>query len=138
MICSCVREVIWFADKYISRRQCEEAFGESWGLLAGYLGWISGVTNNASYPVLFLSYVHKQFFPHMTATDHNIFLRYGILFGITLVLAFVNYRGLDVVGKASVLIFFVSIAPFVLMVCIGIPKGKYIGAGTISLAYHCA
>ena len=38
--------------------QTEEAFGETWGLLVGYLGWISGVTNNASYPVLFLSYVH--------------------------------------------------------------------------------
>jgi len=103
-------------------RWTEEAFGESWGLLVGYLGWISGVTNNASYPVLFLSYVHTQFFPHISDTDSNAFLHYGILVGITVVLVCVNYRGLHVVGKASVLIFFVSMAPFVLMVIIGTPK----------------
>ena len=102
-------------------QQTEEAFGETWGLLVGYLGWISGVTNNASYPVLFLSYVHRQFFPTVTTTD-NIFLHYIILACISIVLAFVNYRGLDVVGKASVLIFFVSMAPFLLLVIIGIPK----------------
>lgn len=51
-----------------------------------------------------------------------MFLHYIILASISLVLAYVNYRGLDVVGKASVLIFFISMAPFFLMVCIGIPK----------------
>ena len=106
-------------------RWTEEAFGESWGMLVGYLGWISGVATNASYPVLFLSYIHSQFFPQMDYSEHNAFVRYGILLGITLVLAFVNYRGLEVVGKGSVLIFFVSMAPFVLMFFIGLPKGKW-------------
>ncbi|KAL7539373.1 hypothetical protein ACHAXR_009222 [Thalassiosira sp. AJA248-18] len=96
-------------------RWTEEAFGEAWGLLAGYLGWISGVTNNASYPVLFLTYVHNQFLQDTSDTDMNAFLHYGIVAGITLLLAFVNYRGLDIVGKAAVLIFFVTMAPFVLM-----------------------
>jgi len=102
-------------------RWVEEAFGETFGLLVGYLGWVSGVTNNASYPVLFLSYVHRQFFPELTATD-NMFLHYIILAVISIMLAFVNYRGLDVVGKASILIFFISMVPFLLMVLIGIPK----------------
>jgi len=102
-------------------RWAEEAFGEAWGLLVGYLGWISGVTNNASFPVLFLSYVHRQFFPHLTRDD-NVIVHYSILAGITLCLCFVNYRGLDIVGKASVVIFFVSMTPFVLLVIIGIPK----------------
>ncbi|KAL7534500.1 hypothetical protein ACHAXR_005916 [Thalassiosira sp. AJA248-18] len=106
-------------------RWTEEAFGEAWGLLVGYLGWVSGVTYSASLPVLFLSYVHNQFLPEISDTESNAFLHYGILAGITLLLAFVNYRGLDIVGKASVLIFFVSMVPFVLMVIIGIPKGKF-------------
>ena len=105
-------------------RWAEEAFGDWWGLLVGYLGWISGVTCNASYPVLFLSYVHQQFFPQATATEDNLLLHYVILLSITLVLAFVNYRGLDVVGKATIVIFFVAMLPFLLMVIIGIPKGK--------------
>lgn len=99
-------------------------------------GWVSGVTNNACFPVLFLSYVHNQFFPDITETDRNVFLHYGILAGITLLLAFVNYWGLEVVGKASSLIFFVSMAPFVLMIIIGIPKGKFIGHNFIS-AHSC-
>lgn len=103
-------------------RWTEEAFGERCGLLVGYLGWIAGITNSASYPVLFLAYVREQFFPHVSDTDSNAFLQYGILAGITVVLTLVNYLGLHVVGKASVLIFFVSMAPFVLMVIIGIPK----------------
>ena len=100
----------------------EEAFGEGWGLLVGYLGWISGVTNNASYPVLFLTYVHNQFFPDFHAAD-NLALHWTILAAITVILAYVNYRGLGLVGKVSVLIFFVSMAPFLLMLIIGIPKG---------------
>lgn len=100
----------------------EEAFGERWGLIVGYLGWVAGITNNASCPVLFLSYVHDQFFPELSSTDHNIFVHWGILAGITLLLTIVNYFGLDVVGKASTLIFFLSMAPFVLMVIMGIPK----------------
>lgn len=101
-------------------RWTEEAFGNTWGLLVGYLGWISGVTNNASYPVLFLSYVHDQFFPQLT--DSDWYLHYGILVAVTLLLAFVNYRGLGVVGKTAIVIFFVSMAPFVVMVIMGIPK----------------
>ncbi|KAL3759065.1 hypothetical protein ACHAWU_008674 [Discostella pseudostelligera] len=100
-------------------RFTEEAFGEIWGLLVGYLGWISGVAYNASLPILFLSYVNNQFFPHST---ENWALQYGILVGITVILTFVNYRGLEVVGGASVLIFFLTMAPFVILVIIGIPN----------------
>ena len=84
-------------------------------------GWISGVAYNASLPILFLSYAQNQFFPN---NSENWALHYGILVGITVVLTFVNYRGLEVVGSVSVLIFFLTMAPFVLLVIIGIPKGK--------------
>ena len=86
-----------------------------------FKGWISGVAYNASLPILFLSYVQNQFFPN---NSENWALHYGILVGITVVLTFVNYRGLEVVGSVSVLIFFLTMAPFVLLVFIGIPKGK--------------
>ena len=86
-----------------------------------FKGWISGVAYNASLPILFLSYVQNQFFPN---NSENWALHYGILVAITVVLTFVNYRGLEVVGSVSVLIFFLTMAPFVLLVIIGIPKGK--------------
>lgn len=89
------------------------------------LGWIGGVSNNATFPVLFLNYVLHQFYPHRSHDDElDAFLRWGILVGITLSLAYVNYRGLDIVGKATMLVFTVAIAPVVLMIILGIPKGQ--------------
>jgi len=102
-------------------RWAEEAFGKTCGLFTGYLGWVSGITNNATAPVLFFSYLSSHFFPDISDTD-TPWIQFGISAGIAIVLAYINYRGLEVVGKASVLIFFVSIAPFVLMTIIGIPK----------------
>ena len=101
-------------------------------------GWISGVANTASLPSLFLSYVADQFYPDYHheqqssppsgGSEETIFFfeHYAILATITLLLAYVNYRGLDVVGRIVVVIFFVTMTPFFLMVVMGIPKGELI------------
>lgn len=102
-------------------RWCEEAFGPKAGLLVGYLGWVSGVANNATLPVLFLQYVLNQFYPHLY-DEINALLRYGILFGITLLLTIVNYRGLEIVGKVLIVLLVISMAPFLIMVIMGIPQ----------------
>lgn len=83
---------------------------------------MSGIAYNASLPILFFSYVQDQFVPNIS---ENWAVHYGILAGITVILTYVNYRGLEVVGKVSVLMFFVAMTPFVLLVIIGIPKGKH-------------
>lgn len=102
-------------------RWCEEAFGPKAGLLVGYLGWISGVANNATLPVLFLQYVLNQFYPHLY-DEINGLLRYGILVGITLLLTIVNYRGLELVGRVLIFLLVISLAPFLIMVIMGIPQ----------------
>ncbi len=102
-------------------RWCEEAFGAKAGLLVGYLGWISGVANNATLPVLFLRYVTNQFYPHLY-DDINALLRYGILVGITLSLSIVNYRGVEIVGKVLLIVLVISMTPFLIMVILGIPQ----------------
>ena len=106
-------------------------------------GWISGVANTASLPSLFLSYVADQFYPDYHHHHHHhgqqssppsggseetifFFEHYAILATITLLLAYGNYRGLDVVGRIVVVIFFVTMTPFLLMVVMGIPKGELI------------
>lgn len=86
-------------------------------------GWIAGIAHISSLPILFLSFVQHQFFPQVSSPD-NLLLFYGILAGTSAFLTFINYRGLDVVANATVLIFFFTLAPFVLLVIIGIPKGK--------------
>lgn len=102
-------------------RWCEEAFGPKAGLLVGYVGWISGVANNATLPVLFLRYVTNQFYPHLY-DDINALLRYGILVGITLLLSIVNYRGVEIVGKVLLVVLVISMTPFLIMVIMGIPQ----------------
>ena len=54
----------------------------------------------------------------------NHFEHYGILVVITLVLTYVNFRGLDIVGYSVNILFVISIMPVILMVVLGIPKGE--------------
>eukprot|EP00569_Conticribra_weissflogii_P016220 CAMPEP_0171405060 /NCGR_PEP_ID=MMETSP0880-20121228/15073_1 /TAXON_ID=67004 /ORGANISM="Thalassiosira weissflogii, Strain CCMP1336" /LENGTH=393 /DNA_ID=CAMNT_0011920421 /DNA_START=6 /DNA_END=1184 /DNA_ORIENTATION=- len=104
-------------------RWLEEAFGTRSGMMVGYLGWIGGVTNNATYPVLFLNYILHQFYPDLVAEDQlNNLVRWGILSTMTFLLCYVNYRGLEFVGKTTTLIYIIAIAPVLLMVFIGIPQ----------------
>lgn len=146
----------WSDGSYILW-QTNEAFGEVWGLLVGYLGthprdtlkvfllllaftshqlmslhffcnligWVAGISHISSLPILFLSFVQHQFFPQDSSPE-NFWLLYGILTGISVLLTLVNYRGLDVVANATVVIFFLTMVPFVLLVAIGIPKGECI------------
>jgi amino acid transporter len=72
----------------------------------------------ASFLNLVLSYILDQFFPSEIDTL-NHYEHYGILVVITLALAYVNFRGLDVVGFAIGIIFLISITPVILMVVLG-------------------
>ena len=86
-------------------------------------GWIAGIAHISSLPILFLSFLEAQFFPQISRHE-NLLLMYGVLVGISVSLAFVNYRGLDVVANTTFVIFFLSTAPFVVLVIIGIPKSE--------------
>lgn len=98
----------------------EEAFGPKASLLCGYFHWVSGATDNAIYPSLFLkyiaSYMHSESF---LSTD---LVRFTFTVGITLVLSTINYSGLDIVGNLSILVCIISMSPFVIMVILAIPK----------------
>ena len=99
----------------------EEAFGPAAGWQAGYLGWVAGATDNAIYPVLFLDYVMQLGF---SAQIHemNPFLRFSLLSSTSILLGYLNWRGLHIVGNMSIVIGILSMAPFVAMVLIGLFK----------------
>lgn len=90
----------------------EEAYGPFWGWLQGCLTWVSGVTDNAIYPVLFLDYALQMI--HVSDEDdlHPV-VRFLILAFTCLLLTYLNYRGLDVVGDMSVTICVLSMSPFI-------------------------
>eukprot|EP00547_Thalassionema_nitzschioides_P004266 CAMPEP_0194220450 /NCGR_PEP_ID=MMETSP0156-20130528/28394_1 /TAXON_ID=33649 /ORGANISM="Thalassionema nitzschioides, Strain L26-B" /LENGTH=583 /DNA_ID=CAMNT_0038950491 /DNA_START=436 /DNA_END=2187 /DNA_ORIENTATION=- len=98
----------------------EEAFGENAGFMCGYLGWIAGATDNAIYPTLFLEYVTS-----VAGWDKDEFIgwsRFAFIGGITLFLAGLNYTGLEIVGKCSLLVCIIAMSPFVVITILAVPK----------------
>lgn len=95
------------------------ALGPFWGFQQGWMKWLSGVIDNALYPVLFLDYL-KSSLPCLSEG----FPRIISILGLTLSLTYMNYRGLTIVGWVAILLAIFSLLPFVVMGFLGIPKLK--------------
>lgn len=95
------------------------AFGPFWGFQEGFWKWFSGVMDNALYPVLFLDYL-KQSLPIFD----EFYARVPALLAITILLTYLNYRGLHIVGFSAVLLASFSLLPFAVMGILSIPKIK--------------
>ncbi|KAL6985610.1 proline dehydrogenase [Sarracenia purpurea var. burkii] len=93
------------------------ALGDYWGFQQGWMKWLSGVIDNALYPVLFLDYL-KSAIPALSSG----FPRVMATWVLTGLLTYMNYRGLTIVGWAAVLLGVLSLLPFVVMGLIAIPK----------------
>ena len=91
-------------------------------MIAGYLHWVSGATDNAIYPSLFLHYVMSSFSSAEDDEPLSNSLRFFFTIIMTLILAWVNYRGLEIVGTLSTVVCVVSMSPFVIMCLIGMFK----------------
>lgn len=105
----------------------DRAFGPFFGSLMGSWKFLSGVINIAAFPVLCVDYLKKIIHPLESGWPRHI----SILIS-TLVLSFVNYTGLTIVGWAAVLLGVVSLMPFIVMSLIAIPKiqpHRWIGLG---------
>jgi Amino acid permease len=108
----------------------EEAFGPGAGWISGYLGWIAGATDNAIYPVLFLDYLLAVIGGKANSIDDDgngdgesetlhPMLRFLALSTTSIILAYINWKGLPVVGKMSVAICLISMSPFVILIVVG-------------------
>lgn len=93
------------------------ALGPFWGFQQGWMKWLSGVIDNALYPVLFLDYL-KSAFPILGGG----FPRIIAVLVLTVILTYMNYRGLTIVGWVAVLLGIFSILPFVVMGLVAIPR----------------
>lgn len=93
------------------------ALGPYWGFQQGWMKWLSGVIDNALYPVLFLDYL-KSGIPALGSG----LPRTAAALVLTFVLTYMNYRGLTIVGWVAVLLGIFSILPFVVMGFVAIPK----------------
>jgi amino acid transporter len=111
----------------------EEAFGPRAGLLCGYFHWVSGATDNAIYPSLFLEYV-SSFLRGVTSSTEAFhetsestvledpYIRFIFSCLITAILAFTTFTGLEIVGKVSIVVAIISMSPFLLLIIFGLTK----------------
>ena len=95
------------------------ALGPYWGFQQGWMKWLSGVIDNALYPVLFLDYL-KSDIPSLASG----FPRIGAAWGLTIFLTYLNYLGLTIVGWVAIVIGVFTLLPFVAMGFIAIPHLK--------------
>ncbi|XP_050207095.1 probable polyamine transporter At3g13620 [Mercurialis annua] len=95
----------------------DRAFGPFFGSLMGCWKYLSVVINIAAFPVLCIDYM-KNVFPVLGSG----WPRKVSLVGSSLVLSFLNYTGLAIVGYFAVFLGIVSLLPFVIMSVMAIPK----------------
>lgn len=93
------------------------AFGPFWGFQQGWYKWLSGVFDNALYPVLFLDYLKRA-----APIFEDGPVRVAALILLTVAMTYLNYRGLSIVGYTAVLLTIFSLLPFLLMALLAIPR----------------
>lgn len=85
------------------------------GYVEGFCSFVSTATNSSVYPHLFHSYM-KVHFPALE--DHWIGTACMVTFILSM--AYVNYRGLDIVSSLGLFLMFLIMTPFLLMVLLGV------------------
>lgn len=100
----------------------EEAFGKFAGLVMGYLSFVSGATDTAIYPVLFLDYAIQLFHDNQSWDDITMWVRFSFMIAVSSVLTLLNYLGFGIVKPLISMLFVVIISPLIFMIMLGIPK----------------
>nr|CAB3495800.1 unnamed protein product [Digitaria exilis] len=100
-------------------RWADRAFGPLAGSLLGTWKYLSCVINIAAYPALVADYLGRAAIPSVADAGKA---RTATVVAMTVLLSFVNYAGLSIVGWGAVALGLVSLAPFVLMMGIAAPK----------------
>ncbi|XP_010256195.1 PREDICTED: probable polyamine transporter At1g31830 [Nelumbo nucifera] len=95
------------------------ALGPFWGFQQGWIKWLSEVIDNALYPVLFIDYLESAL-PVLSGGWPRIL---AVLF-LNLILTYMNYRGLTILGWMAIFLGIFSLLPFLVMGFIAIPKLK--------------
>ncbi|MDZ7266517.1 MAG: APC family permease [candidate division KSB1 bacterium] len=97
-------------------RWVKTAFGDFWGFQAGWWWWLSSFLDCAIYAVLVADYV-SFFHPGMSALA-----RWGLALAVIWVFTLLNVRGVAVMGMSATFLTVVLLAPFAIMLILGVPQ----------------
>ena len=90
-------------------RWSRAAFGDFWGFLAGWWNWCASFLLGASSAVLFTDYI-RFFFPQVTGWRH-----YLVCVAIIAAIAYVNVRGIAMVGRVATVLEIAILLPVAAM-----------------------
>jgi amino acid transporter len=107
----------------------KEGLGDFWGFQAGWWAWVASWFDLAIYPVLFVEF-SSYFLPVLqTATvplgPVDLTLKWLVEVAFIWAFAAMNMAGTSVVGDSSKLFLVIVLAPFLLIVLIGLFKMEY-------------
>lgn len=100
-------------------RWVRAAYGDFWGFLAGWWNWNASWLLGGSYAVLFSDYL-SVFFPGMTGWRH-----YLVSLALIVALAYVNIRGIHMVGLVSTILEISLLLPVIVLCVLAAPKWHY-------------
>lgn len=97
------------------------AFGPLAAWIDAWCSWVSGVVDNAVYPILFLEYLDQvtDAFGH----DHPV-ARWAFTLVFVGSLTYLCHRGLDLTGRSALVLTVFVLAPFVVFCVVAVPKTK--------------
>lgn len=95
------------------------AFGDTIGYMSGWLTWLAMFATIASIAVLFTTYL--GYFVSVPSGA----ARAACSACVVWLAVFLNYRGIDIVGRATVLLTVIIVIPFVLMTGLGFAQWQY-------------
>ena len=95
------------------------AFGDLVGYCAGWLVWLTMFATNAAFAVLFSNYL-RYFVPELSPSAH-----FWIAVALVWFCVLLNYRGIDLVGTASVVFTILIFIPFLAMTGMGLLQWKF-------------
>lgn len=97
-------------------RWSRAAFGDFWGFLAGWWNWCASFLLGASSAVLFTDYT-RFFFPQITGWKH-----YLVCVLLIAIIAYINVRGINMVGKVATLLEIAILLPVAAMCLMSVRK----------------
>src|SRR5713226_5872618 len=94
----------------------ERAFGRFWGFQEGWLSWLCSFADNALYPVMFVDYL--SYLRGDMAPSERWLIGVAVIAATT----WLNIRGTRLVGMSLIVLTALVLAPFAVMVVLGVPQ----------------
>jgi len=100
-------------------RWVRAAFGDFWGFLAGWWNWSAGFLLCSAYAVIFSDYL-AFYFPRIAGWRH-----YAVSLGLVGAIAYVNMRGIQMVGRLATALEVLALLPVVALCLLSLAKWRY-------------